>query len=167
MQILSKKITFENVLDFKPSELIESVIADIDYILENEITINMDLYFNHTKCAVCLGGAKLLCMNDANVDRFKRGKIGSVSGAVIGQVSEDVQELIPEIADLFDSIRLGNDEFVAINTSSIYAINKDRVLSAINDWDGWPFQNEINEVDIIKLKQQVQSLASLLRNAGM
>lgn len=166
METIKPKITFENVLDFKPSELIESVIADIDYVINSKIKIVMEDFFDACDCAVCLGGAKLLCMNESNLIKFKIGAIGRIRDAASYSYGVPYDTIV-EIADLFDSIRIAGKNDIAYNINSIYGIEVPQVKAAIEQWNGKLFSGEITPDEIQALKDQIQSLANLLRNAGM
>lgn len=171
----SPKITFDNVHQFKPSELIESVLEDIDSILARGIRLDMGEFFNEEDCAVCLGGAKLLGMRSDNINLFLSNQITCRQEAITTNKAEWELEYVRTgeyVAELFDKIRWGSCIGVAHGIANLYSdrmadVTYSKISQAVDGWKGRHFVGKILGKDIVALKQSIIQLVTLLKAANI
>jgi hypothetical protein len=103
---MSKLITPENLADVKMSDLVESVLDDLDYVKDMGYGLDMSSFIDTKECTVCLGGAAV-CGFMPKKEIKKLSKRGSTKLAnLTNMISRKHSDALYQMAQMFDNLRM-------------------------------------------------------------
>jgi hypothetical protein len=168
------EVTPENIIDFKPSEYIRSVLDDVQKVKALGLRIDMDSWFSNSSfsgkiCTVCLGGAAVLAL--AKEEAIKSETIYS-HGQLLQLANPGRSYLEPEdklnsITGLFNDIRQANWRSASEEIESIWGIDSHIIGEILNPI----YSNELSGKEdfgwhMRDLEERIETVAELLEEQG-
>lgn len=160
------EITQDNFHEVPLSDLIESVLYDIDSARKAGLGIDMSAYVQHNlTCTVCLGGAAVL------------GFLGHGQRALSRlnwmMRSTDGDERLRRLAYFFDNLRAKRSGAMVIRVLEFKLLPRDKVAAIQDTFYAWRHQfpavfvGLIVSEELTRLKKEIKALVAMLRKQGL
>lgn len=162
-----KHITIENLGKTPLSDVIESVLQDIERVTKAGIHLDMDTFFDRTNtgvCKVCLAGAALLGLLD---DSYLTENFPYSSSEAIKTFDDDKEEVLLYYRNFFDNLRI--KIFYKSQIKDISQVDIDTAIKTLEKWKKlYPrmYTGIINDTRIGWLKEDIRELIKMLREKG-
>jgi hypothetical protein len=163
-----KTITLDNLHKVKLSDLIESVIADIEIAQDNGFAINMGAYYKKydNVCAVCLGGAAALgFMGKDTIEELKTSYGVRSADDLSKVVNHGKENIVYNMIRLFDELRSCDWSSVIFYYESMTGkhIIHDELYQIVRNLGISGYSGYLNKVEINQMIRQYTNLVTHLR----
>jgi hypothetical protein len=167
MKVKNNLITLENFTKVPISDLIESVLTDINTVLKKGYKIDMSTWFSEylsKECTVCLGGAAVMGFGVENPSKLFHRNIKKTP-------DERFEEYIDELSHLMIFFNALRKKTIWDFGPSMYSLRiSGPVKLVISRWVEEypnPFYSLLDSKELNRLKKELSILVKMLRNENL